>query len=153
MTKSLQETYAAQSICYGCGPANSQGLQIKSFVEGDKVIAHWQPQAQHQAFPSVLNGGVIGTLLDCHCNWAASWFLMQQQQLAQPPTTVTAKYTIKLLRPTPVSTPLRLEATLEHIAEHKVTVHGKLFAQDKLCDTCEGVFVAVPPEHPAYHRW
>ena len=37
-TKSLQDTYAPTSICFGCGPANEKGLRIKSFVDGDTVV-------------------------------------------------------------------------------------------------------------------
>ena len=29
--KSVQEQYAPNSICFGCGPANEKGLQIKSY--------------------------------------------------------------------------------------------------------------------------
>ena len=28
---SVQDKYAPNSICFGCGPANKKGLQIKSF--------------------------------------------------------------------------------------------------------------------------
>jgi acyl-coenzyme A thioesterase PaaI-like protein len=153
MKKSLQQTYAPQSICYGCGPANNNGLRIESFVEGDRIIAHWRPQPYHHAFPNVLNGGIIGALLDCHCNWAAAWYLMQAQGLDQAPCTVTAEYTIKLLRPTPMDTELTLIATLESIDKSRVTINGQLIARDKICDTCRGVFVAVKDDHPAHHRW
>lgn len=150
---SLQQRYAAKSICYGCGPANTAGFQLASFVDGDKVVATYQPQAHHHAFPNVLNGGVIGTLLDCHCNWAACWYLMQAKQLDEPPCTVTSEYTIKLLRPTPVDQPLQLEANLIEIDGDKAIIAGKLIVNDKLCDTCVGTFVAVKAGHPAFHRW
>ncbi|MCH9644273.1 MAG: PaaI family thioesterase [Gammaproteobacteria bacterium] len=153
MQESLQQQYAPNSICYGCGPANSQGLHIESVVKDDKVIAHWHPQEHHHAFPGVLCGGIIGSILDCHCNWAACWYLMQDQNLDHAPSTVTAEYTIKLLRPTPVDCELILEATLEEIKGNKAVVNGRLSANDKCCDTCHGIFVAVPPGHPAYHRW
>ena len=65
---SLQDTYAPHNACFGCGAANEQGLRIKSHVEGDEVVARWRPEPHHQAFPGVLNGGIIGTLLDCHSN-------------------------------------------------------------------------------------
>ena len=151
--ESLQQYYAPQSICYGCGPANPDGLHIASFVEGDQVIAHWQPQSHHHAFPNVLNGGVIGTLLDCHCNWAAAYYLMRNQNLNEPPCTVTAEYSIKLLRPTPMDTPLTLIARLKSITHRRATIEGQLIANDKLCDTCHGVFSTVPTGHPAHHRW
>ena len=151
--KCLQHQYAKNSMCYGCGPSNPQGFQIQSYVEEDKIIANWQPESHHQAFPGILNGGVIGTLLDCHCNWAAAWYLMKNQDLNHPPCTVTAEYTIKLLRPTRINEGLSLEATLKEIINNKATISGKLISHGKVCATCVGVFVAVPPGHPAYNRW
>lgn len=148
---SLQEQYSPQGICYGCGQANPQGFQLKSYVEGQKLIAHWQPSAQHQAFKNVVNGGVIGTLLDCHCNWAAAFALMQHHKLSETPCTVTASYSIQLKRPTPLA-PLYLEAELESLNGPKAIIKGSLFAEGKLCATCEGAFVMVPPTHPAYHK-
>lgn len=151
--KSLQDIYAKDCCCYGCGPANPKGFQIKSIVENDKVIAHWRPEKHHQAFPNVLNGGVIGTLLDCHCNWTATWHLMQYNQLEKPPCTVTSEYTIKLLRPTPMDEIITLEAVPEKITNNKAVISGKLISHGKVCATCVGTFVAVPPGHPAYNRW
>jgi hypothetical protein len=70
--RSLQERYAPNNACWGCGPANAEGLRIRSFPRGDEVVAEWKPEPRYEAFPGVLNGGIIGTLLDCHCNWAAA---------------------------------------------------------------------------------
>lgn len=151
--QSLQDQFASNSICFGCGPANQHGMQIKSFVDGDKVIAYFIPQPFHHAFPNILNGGVIGTLLDCHCNWAASYYFMLQNKLKVPPCTVTSDYTIQLKRPTPIDAELKVVAQLRLIEGSKITVYGELFAKDKLCDTCTGTFVVVPDTHPAYHRW
>ena len=33
--QALQDRFAPQSRCFGCGPANPQGLQIKSHVAED----------------------------------------------------------------------------------------------------------------------
>lgn len=153
MTKSLQDQFAPNSICYGCGPANENGFQIKSFVEDDKVIAHWMPKDYHNAFPNVLNGGVIGTLLDCHCNWTAAYHLMKAQGLSTTPCTVTAEYSIKLRRPTPMATVLTLEAWLNHIDGNRAIIEGQITIDEKVYDTCRGVFVAVEEGHPAFHRW
>ncbi len=114
MSQSLQELHAPLSRCFGCGPANDQGLRIRSIVEGDKVIAEWMPKAHHEAFPGVLNGGIVGALLDCHSNWTAAHHLMSADRAV-------------------------VEATLS--------------SGGKLTSTCRGVFVAVPPGHPAFHRW
>lgn len=154
MPKSLQETYAPDNICFGCGPANPQGLQIHSFVEGDQVVAEWQPQPQYQAFSGALNGGIIGALLDCHSNWAATWHLMQRKKLDRPPCTVTSEYAVKLLRPTPTQAgPVRLVARLAEIKEDRAVIESDLVAGGKVCATFRGTFVAVQPGHPAFHRW
>lgn len=151
--KSLQDTYAPDSICFGCGPANVKGLHIKSFVQGDEVVAEWTPEKHHEAFPGVLNGGIIGALLDCHCNWTAAWHLMNKSGSGVLPCTVTADYAIALKRPTPTDGPIQLRARIVDAGDDRAVVEGELIAGGKICDTCRGTFVAVKPGHPAYHRW
>jgi acyl-coenzyme A thioesterase PaaI-like protein len=150
---SLQQQYAPQSICFGCGPANPQGLQLRSFVAGDRLVADWRPQPYHLAFEGVLNGGIIGALLDCHCNWAAAWNFMQQQRLDAPPCTVTATYTIDLHHPTPADDVFELVAQVETLKTRSAVVRGVLQCRGTITARCRGVFVAVRPGHPAYHRW
>ena len=151
--KSLQEEFAAESICFGCGPANEKGLHIRSFAEGDEYVAEFHAEPHHQAFPGILNGGIIGALLDCHSNWAAAHHLMKQRGEEKTPCTVTAEFHVKLLRPTPVDGPIILKARVVESTEDRATVEAELIAGDKVCDTCRGVFVAVKEGHPAYHRW
>ncbi len=135
-SQSLQEKYAPNNGCWGCGPANPDGLHVRSFPKNGEVVAQWKPEKKYEAFEGVLNGGVIGTLLDCHCNWTAAYHLMKHANEDHPPCTVTAEYAIKLLRPTPTN-----------------DFEGTLTADGKVCATCRGVFVAVKEGHPAYHRW
>src|SRR5947209_14958781 len=85
MNQSLQEKYAPNNSCWGCGPANAEGLRIRSFPKEEEVVAEWKPERKYEAFPGVLNGGVIGTLLDCHCNWTAAWHLMNKASADHPP--------------------------------------------------------------------
>ncbi len=151
--RSVQEIYSPNGICFGCGPANEKGLHIRSFPEGDELVAEWRAESHHQAFPGVLNGGIIGALLDCHSNWAAAYHLMNKRGEAEAPCTVTAEFHVKLLRPTPADALLKLRARVVESTEDRATVEAELIANDKVCDTCRGVFVAVTEGHPAYHRW
>jgi acyl-coenzyme A thioesterase PaaI-like protein len=151
--KSIQETYAPNLACFGCGPANDKGLHVRSFPQGEEVVAEWQPKTEYEAFPGVLAGGIIGTLLDCHCNWTAAYHLKQRGQLDKPPCTVTAEYAIKLLRPTPTDKPIRLVARVVEATDDRATIEGELIAHDKVTAKCRGTFVAVKLGHPAYHRW
>ena len=149
----LQEKYAPHNECFGCGPANKKGLRIRSFPKGEELVAEWTPEAHHEAFPGMLNGGIIGSLLDCHCNWAASWHLMKKTGADKAPCTVTADYAIRLLRPTPSKGPVSLRAWVVESEGNKVVVDGELIVDGKVCDTCHGTFIAVTEGHPAYHRW
>jgi acyl-coenzyme A thioesterase PaaI-like protein len=111
------------------------------------------PQPKYEAFPGVLNGGIIGTLLDCHCNWTGAWHLMSKSGADAPPCTVTADYAIKLLRPTPTAGPVFLAAKVVESSNDRAIVEGTLTAGGKVCATCRGTFVAVKEGHPAFHRW
>lgn len=150
---SLQEQYAPASICFGCGPANPEGLHIRSFASGEDVVAEWTPQSHHEAFPGMLNGGIIGALLDCHSNWAAAYHLMRAAGASSPPCTVTADYAVKLLRPTDSRAPVHLSARVVESKADRAVVEATLVSGGKTCATCRGTFVAVKPGHPAYHRW
>jgi acyl-coenzyme A thioesterase PaaI-like protein len=153
---SLQEKYSPKSACFGCGPANPQGLKIGSFPDPnhpEEVIAEWQGALMHEAFPGMLNGGIIGALLDCHSNWTAAYHLMKQAGLDQPPCTVTADFHVTLKRPTPSSEKVFLRARVVESQEDRATIEATLEAGGKICATCKGTFVAVKPGHPAYHRW
>jgi len=151
--KSFQESYAPNGICFGCGVKNEKGLRIKSFPNGEEVTAVWHADEHHQAFPGMLNGGIVGALLDCHSNWTAAYFLMKQSGKETPDCTVTANYSIKLLRPTPFDATIYLKARVVESSEDRATVEAELIAGDKVCATCKGLFVAVKEGHPAYHRW
>ena len=64
---SIQDHYIPDGVCFGCGPANPQGLGLQSFPEGDRAVARWMPQEHHGAFPGVLNGGIVP--------WLPYWWL------------------------------------------------------------------------------
>ena len=151
--KSLQDKYAPNLTCFGCGPKNEQGLQIKSFVEGDKVVATFEPQQHHQAYEGMVSGGIIGALLDCHMNWTAAWHLMNVNELDIPPCTVTAHYGVTFNLPTPTGKPINLVAWVVEANERKAITKATLGCDDVITAEGEGTFVAVKEDHPAFHRW
>ncbi|HIJ98486.1 TPA: PaaI family thioesterase [archaeon] len=157
--QSLQEKYAPNSTCYGCGPANPKGLHVKSFVQGEQVVAKWIPEKYHEAFVGFLSGGIIGTLLDCHSNWAAAWFMKKYLDLDYFPDSVTAKYSVTLKRPTPTN-----KGEIELVAKSfmpgkirdydSVEVESELKAGGNVCAVFNGTFIRIEnPDHPAYGRW
>jgi acyl-coenzyme A thioesterase PaaI-like protein len=153
--ESLQDRYAPQNRCFGCGPANKKGLRIKSFVSdaGDELVAEWRPEPHHQAFEGILNGGICGALLDCHSNWTAAYHLMKISGAATPPCTVTADFHVTLKGPTPMDVPLTLKARVVLSRQDRAVVEATIEARGRVTATCRGTFVAVKEGHPAYHRW
>jgi acyl-coenzyme A thioesterase PaaI-like protein len=153
---SLQERYAPTSRCFGCGPANERGLRIESHEaggSGGELRAEFQPLPYHAAFANVLNGGIIGTLLDCHANWTAAMHLMRERGLDGPPGCVTADYAIRMRRPTPVDRPIQLRAWPVETSGDRVVVDAEIAVDGIITATCRGTFVAVGPDHPAFERW
>lgn len=157
MEQSIQDTYYANGICFGCGPTNEKGLRIKSFPTFDEpmadVVASFTPEPHHRAFEGMLNGGILGALIDCHSNWTAAWHLMRRDGLDAPPATVTGSFSVKLKAPTPSEQPLQVNAHVVESAGPKVTVDALIESGGDVTATGRGVFFAVGPEHPAFHRW
>jgi len=151
--ESLQDRYAPNNRCFGCGPANEQGLRIKSFVSGDELVGQWRPRRHHQAFDGILNGGICGALLDCHSNWTAAYHLMKRSGMETPPCTVTADFHVTLRRPTPMDVLLQLRARVVESLEDRAVVEAAIEADGRVTATCRGTFVAVKEGHPAYHGW
>jgi acyl-coenzyme A thioesterase PaaI-like protein len=153
--KSLQETYAPTSRCYGCGPANEQGLHVRSFEseDGTELVCDWTPQPHHLAFEGVVNGGIIGSLLDCHSNWTAARHFMKSRGASEIPPTVTSDFHVTLKRPTPMNTTLHLRSHVVEASEDRAVIDATLEANGKVTATCRGTFVAVKEGHPAYFRW
>jgi acyl-CoA thioesterase FadM len=70
-----------------------------------------------------------------------------------PPPTVTADYAVRFKRPTPSSGPLTVRSHVVDAREDRATIEATVESNGVVCATCRGTFVAVKPDHPAYHRW
>jgi acyl-coenzyme A thioesterase PaaI-like protein len=154
--RSLQERYAPAGRCFGCGPANPAGLRIGSRPAGDDaslLVARFAPKPEHEAFTGVVNGGILGTLLDCHANWTAAWSIMRARGADHPPTTVTLEYAIRMRQPTPSDRPIDVRAWPVSVTDDRATIKAEIVSDGVVTATGGGVFVAVKPGHPAYDRW
>jgi acyl-coenzyme A thioesterase PaaI-like protein len=151
---SLQLRYAPDGRCFGCGPKNEEGLRIRSYDAGDgTVVTTWQPRPEHEAFDGFVNGGILGTLIDCHSNWTAINALLARSGASEAPSTVTAEYSVQFLRPTPSDQPLRLIGKAVSIKDDRVTVDTTVQVDGTTTAKGRATFVAVKPDHPAFGRW
>ena len=69
---SIQERLYPQLMCFGCGPANPKGLQLRSFPADGFVTASFTPWPQHDNGTGYLNGGIIATVQPCSTTWIRS---------------------------------------------------------------------------------
>ena len=152
--RSLQERFAPDGRCFGCGPANPLGLRIQSFEAGDDtVVADWQARPEHGAFDGYVNGGILGTLIDCHSNWTAVAALLARDGGAVAPSTVTAEFVVRFRRPTPSDRPLRVIGRAIEVAYDRVTVETTIEVDGATTASGRATFVSVKPGHPAFGRW
>jgi acyl-coenzyme A thioesterase PaaI-like protein len=146
----LQDRFGADDICFGCGPSNPRGLRIKSRVVGDEVVADWTPAPDLEAFPGILNGGIVATLLDCHSAWTAANHLMVASDAAEPPIVVTADLAVRYHQPTPSDRPVHLTARITEATHRRAVVEAVLTADGIMTATATSTFIAVRPGHPAH---
>ncbi len=136
-------------ICYGCGADNERGLQLKSRVEGDELVAEWCPEPKHQAYPGYLNGGVAATLIDCHAAWAA--FVSDCEVIGVEPEsraeTLPAGWTramnIEYLKPTPIDKDVTLRAKVVKKGTKSRTVTCSLYSGEDECVKAEVTIVVA----------
>ena len=128
--------------CWGCGKNNEHGLQIKSCWIGDDAICIWQPKHYHVALLGFLNGGIIATVMDCHClNAANAWVLRHLQELDKP--YLSGLFEIKYLRPASIEKPILLRARVKEMKGRKITVTCSLFSEGIEEECAHMEFVAV----------
>ena len=149
--KAFQEYYPDElSHCYGCGRLNEDGLQLKSYWDGEDTVAIFHPRPCHIAIPGFVYGGLIASLIDCHGTGtaaAAAYRKEGREMGTEPPLRfVTASLHVEYLRPTPLGVPLEVRGSVEEIKGRKVVVNATVFADGQLC--AKGRVVAVKmPEH------
>lgn len=131
---SIQQRLYPQTTCFGCGPSNKKGLQLRSYVEDGVVVATFEPFPEHDNGAGYLNGGIIATLLDCHSAAAVLLEAEQHGWTALPGTLlpfVTAGLDVRYLRPAPLHEAVQLRATVVRATEPEITADVQLLADDK----------------------
>jgi acyl-coenzyme A thioesterase PaaI-like protein len=149
--KAFQDHYSdAYSVCYGCGRLNEHGLQIKSYWEGEESVCRFSPRSYHTAVPGYVYGGLIASVIDCHCTGtaAAAAYRAAGRPMGTGPEIrfVTASLHVDYLRPTPIDAPMELRGRIKEIKGRKVVVSVTLTSKEQLC--ARGEVVAVQLTRP-----
>ena len=147
--KAFQDYYPDNwAQCYGCGRLNKDGLQIKSYWDGEESVCTFVPRPYHTAVPGFVYGGLIASLIDCHSTGtaAAAAYRARGRELDTEPALrfVTASLHVDYLRPTPIEGPLELRSQVKEIKGRKVVVSTTLSAGGEVCARGEVVAVEIP---------
>ncbi len=147
--KAFQDYYPDNvSYCYGCGRLNEKGLQIKSYWDGDETVCHYTPRDYHIAIPGYVYGGLIASLIDCHCTGtaAAAAYKAEGRSMDSLPAFrfVTASLKVDYLKPTPLGVELEIRARVKEIKGRKVVMDASLSANGQVCATGEVIAIQAP---------
>lgn len=136
------------SHCYGCGSLNHDGLQIKSFWEGEESVCRFTPDPKHIALPGFVYGGLIASLVDCHCvgTAAAALYKNENREMdTQPPIRcVTASLKVDYLAPTPMGVELEIRGKVLEVTNKKAVIDARVMAGETLCAKGNVVAVKMP---------
>jgi len=132
--------------CYGCGPLNAAGMQIKSYWEGDESVCRYQPRPEQCAGPlQYVYGGTIASLIDCHsvCTAVSNYYRREGRETGEPPEIwcVTGRLVVSYLAPTPIDREITLRATIGECTDRKTIVNTVVYSNDTR--VAEGEVVAV----------
>jgi acyl-coenzyme A thioesterase PaaI-like protein len=131
---SIQQLLYPELPCFGCGPSNAKGLQLRSFPADGAVTATFLPWPEHDNGLGFLNGGIISTVLDCHSAAAVMWEADQQgwapiDDAALP--YVTAGLDVRFLRPSPLAEAVDLVARVREASGRQITCAVELVWEGK----------------------
>ncbi len=133
--------------CWGCGADNKHGLQIKSYWSGDESICEWKPKEYHLSTGDVLCGGIIASIIDCHCiNTAvAAAYRAEGRELNTEPLIAgfTASLQVTYVKPTPVSEAVLIRARVKEMTSKKTVLTCSLVSKGEECARGEVVCVQV----------
>lgn len=153
--QAFQDLAAPDGVCFGCGCNNAAGLQIKSYWDADNkhIIMTHSPDARYVGWPSLVYGGLISCLIDCHSNWTAmaNHYRSEGREVGSLPRIdcVTGTLGVKYLKPTPMGVPLFLKAHVDGEVKRATRVICEVYAGDTLTAVGDSIFVRVDVGHLA----
>ena len=132
--------------CYGCGPENPLGMQIKSHWDGEVSRCTYMPRPEQCAGPTqYVYGGTIASLIDCHSvgTSMAAFYAKDGRTVGEGDQIwcVTGRLTVNYLKPTPIDRPVELVATVRELGDKKAVVDCTVYSEGEA--TAEGEVIAV----------
>ena len=152
MERDYFQDHMGGNVCFGCGAENPDGLQIKSFWDGDEAVCIFHSQPKYHGWENVMNGGILATLVDCHCMGTAmaAAYREEGRSLDSKPyyRYATAEITVRYLKPTRNDRPVELRATVTEIKGRKTSLTCDVFVDGVKTAEARAVGVRVLEGEP-----
>lgn len=124
--------------CFACGRANRVGMHLDGFrLDGDELIADYQPLPEHQGFDSTLHGGIIAAALDEAMAWAV---ILVVHTLA-----VTGTMEIRFTKPAGTAGSYQLRARVDHQSGRRLRASAELTKDSQVVSRARGLYLATTP--------
>jgi uncharacterized protein (TIGR00369 family) len=126
--------------CFGCGPANTSGLQMKFFTD-EKSVFSWLKVPDHLVgWDNLIHGGVLSTILDEIMSWSAIYLLKK--------LILTKSMTIDFIKPVFEGMELKAEGSIFEKRNNKEAVmQGAIYNADGvLCTKSKGILALIEPK-------
>jgi len=104
--------------CFGCGPNNASGMQLKFERDGEEIITHLHAGEGWEGPPGVLHGGLQATLAD----EVGAWALIGLRGRFGFTTTMNLRY----YRPARIADPIEGRARITDESEKMAVVQVTL---------------------------
>lgn len=137
----------ADNVCFGCGTENPEGLHIHSYWDGEESICQWSSEPRYQGWEGLMNGGILATLIDCHCMGTAmaAAYRREGRSLDSQPEYryATARITVNYLKPTPNDRPITLRAQVVELKGRKAQLTCQAYVDEVKTADAEVIGVRV----------
>lgn len=147
MKTAIFQDHMEGNVCFGCGQDNPEGLQIHSFWDGDTAICRWMPEQKYWGWVNILNGGIIATLIDCHCMGTAmaEAYRAEGRGLDSMPIYryATGTLNVRYLKPTPGDQEVEIRANVVEVKNRKTTMKAEVWSDGECTATAEVVALRV----------
>lgn len=144
----IQQHYKDETaVCYGCGKHNAHGLHVQTHWNGTEGVSHFKPQPYHTAFPGVVYGGLLASLIDCHSigTAIAAMHDAEERPYGSEPeiTCVTGQLNVTYLKPTPIDAELVIRAHVKELTPRKAIIATSVYVGELECVRAEVVAIRV----------
>lgn len=126
--------------CFGCGPANPSGLQMKFYTDG-KSIASWISIPDNfTGWNNVVHGGILSTVLDEIMGRAAIHLLKKLP--------MTKSMTVDYFKPVFAGMEIKVVGEVVNVSEREALIRGTIYDADgDVCTKSSGTLGLFSLEH------